>query len=160
MKRILIATDHSHAAAEAVSVGVHLAAEQGAAVTFVHVVPSAFTTRPGRLTGSTLAPPLPGHDDEIALNDAAELAREARVDADIVIVFGDAADEIVAFADTIDADMIIVGSRDRGAVKSLALGSVSSAILQEARRPVLVVPNAPQRRELVSNPTSHTRSDA
>ena len=160
MKRILIATDGSQSAAEAVAVGVDLAAEQGAAVTFAHVVPPAFATRPGRLAAATLSQPLPAHDDEVALNAAAELAREAGVDADVVLVSGNAADEIVAYADTIDADMIVVGSRGRNAVTSALLGSVSRGVLHEARRPVLVVPRARQRRELVSNPSSQQRSEA
>ena len=39
MNRILIATDGSPSAQEAVDFGLELAADQGAAVTFVHVVP-------------------------------------------------------------------------------------------------------------------------
>ena len=35
---------------------------------------------------------------------------------------GDPADEIVAYADTVDADLIVVGSRGHGAVTSVAAG--------------------------------------
>jgi nucleotide-binding universal stress UspA family protein len=51
---------------------------------------------------------------------------------------GEAVDEIVAFADVIDADLIVVGSRGHGTVASAVLGSVSRGVLREARRPVLV----------------------
>jgi nucleotide-binding universal stress UspA family protein len=142
MRRILIATDGSPSAAEAMRVGLDLAVEQGAAVTFVHVVSPAFATPSERLDAATLLRPLAIHDDEIALDAAAELARDAGVDAEVVIVAGNAADEIVAYADTIDTDLIVVGSRGRGAVRGLLLGSVSRAILQEARRPVLVARSA------------------
>lgn len=161
MKKILITTDGSESAAEAVTVGVDLAAEQGAAVTFVHVVPPTFATHPGRLAATLTRPQLlPVHVDEVALTAAAELAGDAGVGAEVVLISGDAVDEIVAYADTIDADLIIVGSRGRDAVTNALLGSVSSGVLHEARRPVLVVPRAPQRRELVSNPTTNMRSEA
>ena len=39
-----------------------------------------------------------------------------------------------------EATLIVVGSRGRGAASSTFLGSVSSAILREARCPVVVVP--------------------
>ena len=48
-------------------------------------------------------------------------------------------ESIVAVADEKKADLIVLGSRGRGAVTSAILGSVSHAVLRRASRPVLVV---------------------
>jgi nucleotide-binding universal stress UspA family protein len=138
MRRILIATDGSPSAADAMRVALDLAVEQGAAVTFVHVVAPPLATPSEWLDGATLLRPLAVREDEIVLDAALELARDAGVDAEVVVVAGNAADEIVAYADTIDADLIVVGSRGRGPLTSALLGSVSHDVLREARRPVLV----------------------
>ena len=58
---------------------------------------------------------------------------------------GDPVNEILALADSIDADLIVVGRRGRGTLASALLGSVSGAVLRDARRPVLVVPDAARR---------------
>jgi len=48
---------------------------------------------------------------------------------------------ILAVADEIDAEAIVLGTRGRGGIKSLLLGSVSHAVVQHATRPVVVVPS-------------------
>ncbi len=78
-------------------------------------------------------------DDRVPLTEAAEIAARKGVDAKTELLVGNPADEIVAFGDTIDADLIVVGSRGHGAIASALLGSVSRAVLHESRRPVLVV---------------------
>jgi nucleotide-binding universal stress UspA family protein len=89
----------------------------------------------------------PTERDTELIDEAQEKAHEAGVAAYSRLLRGDPVDEIVAYADTIDADLIVVGSRGHGAVTSALLGSVSRGILQEARRPVLVVRGAAARRE-------------
>ena len=56
-----------------------------------------------------------------------------------MLLRGDTVDEIVAFADSHDVDLIVVGSRGRGAIAGALLGSVSRGILGESKRPVLIV---------------------
>jgi len=48
---------------------------------------------------------------------------------------------ILDVAKEIDADAIVVGTRGRGGIKSLLLGSVSHAVVQHADRPIVVVPS-------------------
>jgi nucleotide-binding universal stress UspA family protein len=146
MKRIVIATDGSPSASEAVEFGLELAAEQSAEAIFVHVAPAVdvLPTAGGFGTPGGLPHELTEYDRS-SLEEAAGLASEEGVEARTELLTGDPACEIVAYADSIDAGLIVVGSRGHGALASALLGSVSRGVLHEARRPVLVVRGAPAR---------------
>ena len=58
-------------------------------------------------------------------------------------VQGSESRSILSEADTVDADVIVCGSRGRGAVARSLLGSTSTGVLHHAMRPVLVVPGDP-----------------
>jgi nucleotide-binding universal stress UspA family protein len=71
----------------------------------------------------------------------AETAARANVGtADRRVVSGFAAERLADLADEEDAQLIVVGSRGRGAFKAAFLGSVSTSLVGVARCPVLVVP--------------------
>lgn len=76
---------------------------------------------------------------------------------------GATAQSILAVADELDADLVVLGTRGLGAVKSFLLGSVSHDVIQHADRAVLVVPSgdlAEQRRDRAANDAVITGSDA
>lgn len=62
--------------------------------------------------------------------------------ADARIVEGPAAERLLEAADDESAELLVVGSRGRGALSSALMGSVSRQLTREARCPVAVVPPA------------------
>ena len=140
MEKILIAIDGSPASDEAVEFGVELAAEQNAAVIFVHVVRlldivpmtcfgMAAGARPHEVT----------EEEKQPLVEAKAAAEHQGVHVTAKLLIGDAVDEIVACADNLDVDLIVIGSRGHGELTSALLGSVSRGVVSESKRPVVIV---------------------
>jgi nucleotide-binding universal stress UspA family protein len=143
MTTIVIATDGSTQAREAVEYGLDLAAEEHADAVLLQVMPPVDWARLDR--GGVVHPlsEVMRLQRAPALEDAERRAFERGVAAKTEVVAGNPADEIVAYADSIGADLIVIGSRGRGAVAGALLGSVSRDVLHESRRPVIVVPSSP-----------------
>jgi nucleotide-binding universal stress UspA family protein len=116
-------------------------------VVFAHVA-LGYEVLPSHALGGKSARPRELTDaDREPLERAAAAAEASGVRATTTLLIGDPVDEIVTYADTIDADTIVVGTRGHGPLKGALLGSFSQGVLRDARRPVLVVPAAdnPQR---------------
>ena len=67
-------------------------------------------------------------------------ARLGDEDAEVRLAVGSPAEAIREAADSEDAELLVVGSRGRGGLRSAVLGSVSRELTTRARRPVVVVP--------------------
>jgi nucleotide-binding universal stress UspA family protein len=87
--------------------------------------------------------------------EGAELARAAGLEAQARTCVRDRsiADAILAEADNLGAEAIVLGTRGLTGLKSLLLGSVSHAVVQHADRPVIVVPSP----EIAGERAAHRR---
>jgi nucleotide-binding universal stress UspA family protein len=133
---IVIATDGSAGASLAVDQGVWLAKMLGAKVTFVAVARAPWAILGDPYYQRALAADLAKARTAIA--DAILAAEERRVSYETEILEGSPAEEILKVAEAHDADLIVIGSRGRGAITGTVLGSVSSDVVHRSARPVLV----------------------
>lgn len=133
---VLLATDLTVASAAATDQAIEIAAQLGARLLVVNVIDPR---RGGLLRPLGRVRPVEEREDrEAAAQEVVDRARQAGARATFLIWDGDPGDGILAAAEAEAADLIVVGSRGRGAVGRL-LGSVSDAIVRHASVPVLVV---------------------
>ena len=136
-KKILLATDGSPDAGQALVYARDLALRDGAQVIVVH----AFEPVPtylgdpveGRVLGRHVAA------GEVVADDAAAKLQEAGVDVIVEVLEGPPAEAILNVANVRQCDLIVMGSRGYGTLARLLLGSVSHRVLAHARVPVMIV---------------------
>lgn len=80
------------------------------------------------------------HAEHQALQTIAQTLRDDGLDCVALLVQGATASTLLHEADKVAADIIVVGSQGKGAVKRLLLGSTSEGVLHRATVPVYVVP--------------------
>ena len=142
-QHILVATDGSELADRAVAAGLRLAAEQGARVTALMVVPD-YTTH------EVFEVVLRGPDFEKLrealaaegrrrLDEVVRSHRESSRAERVVAVSDDPHLAIVETADRLNCDLIVMGSHGHGALRSLLIGSQTMKVLSLAKVAVLVV---------------------
>lgn len=93
--------------------------------------------------GSTLTVVSVARNGGAAARDALESARELllrrHVPATYIQPAGEPAETIVGAAESLGADLVVVGRRGSGSLRRLVLGSVSDAVVRAAPCDVLVV---------------------
>jgi nucleotide-binding universal stress UspA family protein len=145
VKRVVVATDFSDGAERALTVAIRFAKLLGATVDIVHVYPMAAAGVLSPIPGVVpMPPPPPDVIDEIErrLDALATQVREAGVNGLTTSLEGRAADEIVAYANRVSTDLIVMGTHGRTGIRRVLLGSVAEQVLRQARCPLLVVPPA------------------
>lgn len=144
-KKILVAIDGSpqsdKAAEEAVRLAVSAGSRFKSKLYAILVLPSSRTPS---FTDFFPSPPATERPDweekrQRIFYVVEKAAREAEVALQIAIVYGDAAEEIMAFAESEELEVIVIGSSGAGRVKRALLGSVSTKVALQARQSVYIV---------------------
>ena len=139
-KKLLVAVDLSEPSREVIETSLTLASALDASIELVHVKEPFVYALAGQYG------PSPDQEQallswiERALGEASDRITHARIPCVTTSLYGSPAREIVAHAETTNADLIVVGTHGRGGISHAVLGSVAERIVQKAKRPVLVVP--------------------
>ncbi|HUG93368.1 MAG TPA: universal stress protein [Planctomycetaceae bacterium] len=141
IQRILVATDFSEHARNALRYGAEFANAFGAEVLLCHVVEADSLIAQLPPGGEGYFPPnLTERQQHLARAECETWLSEAGVSRGrVVLRVGRAFVEIVAAAREEDADLIVVGTHGRGAIAHVLLGSVAEKVVRKATCPVLVV---------------------
>jgi len=140
--RIVVGTDGSETAAQAVTQAIELAKLSGAQLSIV----SAYSPAPGRrVQAEQQEAPAdvhyelgPREDVNLVLDAAAAEAKKAGVDVQTHPVEADPADAILNVAEETKADLIVVGNKGMTGARRYLLGSVPNNVSHHAPCSVLI----------------------
>ena len=135
--RILVAVDHSEMSDRAVLAARNLAVLSKGEVWVLHLREREMGAKTGVLAVDETT-----EDANAKVATSVEVLTQAGVKAHGEVrntIFGYAAREIVNDAIEVDADIIVMGSRGRGDIGGLLLGSTAHKVIHLSDRPVLVV---------------------
>jgi nucleotide-binding universal stress UspA family protein len=142
-KSIVVGTDGSETAGQAVRQAVELAKAHGAKVELVSAYEPVSGTR--LREESTQVPDdmqwmvNPREDVDATLEEAAEVAKEDGVPVKIHARQGDPADAILDVAEETKADLIVVGNKGMTGARRFLLGSVPNKVSHHAPCSVLII---------------------
>jgi nucleotide-binding universal stress UspA family protein len=140
--KILAAVDRSDISRAVLKMTIDIAGGTGAEVLLVNVAPRDPDVFGHQVTRKIITDPVPEELlDRRQLLDShcAELV-EAGIQCDTLLIRGNAGRTLLREAETWGANLIIMGSHGRGALYRKLMGSVSEAVMEGQRFPVLVVP--------------------
>lgn len=136
-EKIIVATDGTEYAKKAINTAVGLSKLTGAKLYGLFVSDVSNIT-PTSVEWEMVAENIKRESDE-ALDYVREKGDEEGINYELVSLSGAAAQEIVQYANQIEADLIVVGATGKKAFERLILGSVSEKVLRHAKQQVLVV---------------------
>lgn len=147
--RILVPTDFSACADDALDYAVWLAGQLGAHVQLLHVLDDPFVA--GGMAAEAFIAEAPTLRTGLLRQAQERLAHRkaaagTNVAIDTEVLFGNGAKTIAEYAEDRGADLIVMGTHGRTGVAHLLLGSVAERLVRTAPCPVLTVREKPRPR--------------
>jgi nucleotide-binding universal stress UspA family protein len=134
---ILVAVDGSPHSERALAEAIDLARSEGARLTLISVTVPPSVVVPGYVPSVPVGAELQIDAERLVEEAAARVPEEVPVAT--VVRDGSPAEAILERIAQGEHDLVVMGSRGRGDVRSLLFGSVSHAVLRHSRIPVLIV---------------------
>ena len=149
ISKILVPTDGSNTAREAVKYAIDLARQLNASLILLAVIDDrsfVAQTVPAEETPTHLAEPIDDYLHEAAkkyIDEVKAMCDEKAVRSDTVIMRGHPVEGIVKEAQRSKVDLIVMGSKGRSALAAAVLGSVAYGVIHnEMKVPILLVRRA------------------
>jgi nucleotide-binding universal stress UspA family protein len=140
-KLILVPTDFSAHAEQALDYACALAGKLGSTVRLVHAIASPPSALQTALTEDILENLVNEHRE--ALDKLAAPRRAAASFGEGIVEIGDPRDTIVDAAGAIGAELIVMGTHGRRGLQRMVMGSVAEDVIRRAPCPVLAVRGKP-----------------
>ena len=137
-RSVLVPLDGSAHAAAALERAIAIATDSGARLTLLHIIEPPHLPPIGAAYLAGMVRPESEEEAEALLEHAAARVPEG-VPVATIVRQGRAADEILRRVDAGQHDLVVMGSRGLGPIRSLVLGSVSRAVHRHSSVPVIVV---------------------
>jgi nucleotide-binding universal stress UspA family protein len=141
IRRILCPTDFSDFSRRALDHAIALATRYRSGMVLVHVVPPLIP--PAAALPFPVSPSLDVNARQAAvdaLGQFAEPARRAGIPVELEVREGSIAGHIAKLAESLPADLVVMGTHGLSGFERLMLGSVTEKVLRRAPCPVLTVP--------------------
>lgn len=139
IKKILIPTDGSDSSIHAAEYGISIAKMHEAQIIVVNVLDTFVIDRFSKVTERKVVEQELNDDGRRHINYVLGLAEKSSVKATWLIERGRPFEHIVRLANSLDVDLIVMGTYGRRGVEKMAIGSVSERVIEYSKCPVIVV---------------------
>jgi len=136
---VLFPTDGSETATEAAAHAIDLADRHDATLHVLYVVDHERVSRMAPKLGTDHIKETLQQEGERTTSEIADQAAAAGLETTTSLREGAPADVITTYADTVDADAVVMGTNGRTGMDRLLLGSVAERVIQTSDLPVMTV---------------------
>ena len=138
IRQVVVPVDFHQHTLDLAEFATNIANKLGGKVTFVHVIELIeYYQEIATASASDISADLKAKA-ESKMNELVTKCKPSTPDCSGIVLLGDIADTIVEFAQSQEADLIVIGTHGARGVEKILLGSVAERVLKRAHCPTLV----------------------